>query len=208
MATKQTNCGLCGVDIVVSSRCAIHTRSFFCESCKLIRRKDCEKRQLQKRKTRVGGHYKIPCSCGNLKDRKSTMCQSCHEKVHHPHVADWIEKAQCDEHQTVTITDQQIRKNTKIRPFILTRQANKCAICGIPPNWNNKPMVFVMDHIDGNHQNNAPHNMRLICRNCDGQLDNFGGRNRGHGREYEREYQRKRARSHRLVEQCSGLPTL
>lgn len=69
---------------------------------------------------------------------------------------------------------------------ILAEQDNKCAICGNPPEWNNKPLVFVLDHIDGHASNNTRANLRLICPNCDSQLDTFKSKNKNGDRSYYR----------------------
>ena len=57
----------------------------------------------------------------------------------------------------------------------------RCSICGIS-SWNNKELVLVLDHIDGNSDNNNPENLRLVCPNCDSQLETYKGRNKGKGR--------------------------
>ena len=57
----------------------------------------------------------------------------------------------------------------------------KCSICGISK-WNEKELVLILDHIDGNPDNNNPNNLRMVCPNCDSQLPTFKGRNKGHGR--------------------------
>lgn len=69
---------------------------------------------------------------------------------------------------------------------ILEEQDNKCAICGMPPLWNGKKLVFIADHIDGNAANNIRSNIRCICPNCDSQLDTYKSRNKNSARSYYR----------------------
>lgn len=73
-------------------------------------------------------------------------------------------------------------KSPTIYEYLLERQDGKCAICRMPPIWNNKPLVFIHDHIDGNSENNSPDNIRLVCSNCDSQLDTYKSKNIGNGR--------------------------
>lgn len=63
----------------------------------------------------------------------------------------------------------------------LELKSNKCSICELSE-WNNKKLVLIMDHIDGNPYNNDLLNLRLVCPNCDSQLDTYKGRNIGKGR--------------------------
>lgn len=69
-----------------------------------------------------------------------------------------------------------------IKSIILREQENKCIICQMSNEWNNEPIVFVLDHVDGNAENNKRVNLRLVCPNCDSQLPTFKSRNRGNGR--------------------------
>lgn len=73
-----------------------------------------------------------------------------------------------------------------IREYIADKQENKCAICGIENEWNGKYLIFILDHIDGNSNNNLPNNLRLVCSNCDSQLDTYKFKNKGSGRFYRR----------------------
>lgn len=48
--------------------------------------------------------------------------------------------------------------------------------------WNNLELVFILDHIDGNADNNERINLRLVCPNCDSQLDTYKSKNKGSAR--------------------------
>jgi len=50
-----------------------------------------------------------------------------------------------------------------------------------------KSLYLFLDHIDGNSENNARENLRLVCPNCDSQLPTFKYRNYGNGRHKRKE---------------------
>ena len=72
-------------------------------------------------------------------------------------------------------TEHMIRK---FRPFFLEEQNCCCAICGMKNEWQGKPLIFILDHIDGDSTNNDRKNLRFICPNCDSQLDTYKSKNK------------------------------
>lgn len=82
-----------------------------------------------------------------------------------------------------------MRANYSLRAFkkdILEEQGGVCAICKCRPEHNGKPLVFILDHIDGHASNNKRDNLRMICPNCDSQLDTYKSKNKHGDREYHR----------------------
>jgi 5-methylcytosine-specific restriction endonuclease McrA len=87
-------------------------------------------------------------------------------------------------------TGQPIRLDTPgdvIRRFLMKEQDSQCALCGLPSEWNGRELQFIMDHVNGDSTNSSRENLRLICPNCDSQLDTYKGRNVGNGRHTRRE---------------------
>ena len=39
----------------------------------------------------------------------------------------------------------------------------RCEICGIGPEWNDKPMPLILDHINGKNNDNRLENLRFVC---------------------------------------------
>lgn len=90
---------------------------------------------------------------------------------------------------------------------ILAAQGGVCAICGMKPFWNGKPLVFILDHIDGHASNNSVQNLRLICSNCDSQLDTYKSKNKNGERSYYR-YRRSASKETLRVENPLNGETL
>lgn len=57
---------------------------------------------------------------------------------------------------------------------------HKCAVCGLGSEWQNEPIVLVLDHINGVNNDHRLKNLRLLCPNCNSQTPTFSGRNVKH----------------------------
>ena len=62
----------------------------------------------------------------------------------------------------------------------------KCAICRLPPVWNDKELTLTLDHINGDHTDNRIENLRWVCPNCDRQLPTFGSKNKTYAKKPKR----------------------
>lgn len=67
--------------------------------------------------------------------------------------------------------------NVKNTLYRLGLKANKCEICGITE-WNGKPIVCELHHINGDTTDNRVENLQILCPNCHSQTDNFRSRNK------------------------------
>jgi len=74
-----------------------------------------------------------------------------------------------------------LTERATIRKALIHTRGNECEVCHITE-WNGKPIVFQVDHINGRADNDMPENLRLICANCHSQTPHFGGANKGQGR--------------------------
>lgn len=78
-----------------------------------------------------------------------------------------------------------IKDQHNLKKHYLKHNEYKCSICGVS-SWRGQELVLVLDHIDGNPQNNLPSNLRLVCPNCDSQLPTYKAKNIGKGRAFRR----------------------
>ena len=74
-----------------------------------------------------------------------------------------------------------------VRDYLREQQNGCCAICGAVDTWNGEPLGMIIDHINGDSDDNRRANLRLLCPNCDSQLPTYKARNRGKGRHVRRQ---------------------
>lgn len=94
-------------------------------------------------------------------------------------------------------TKKNIEKNDKqysqsvYRKYLLEKHGHICKLC-CAVEWQGQIVPLVLDHVDGNSDNNNLSNLRMICHNCDALLPTFAGRNKNSARKYRRDtYKRK-----------------
>lgn len=120
--------------------------------------------------------------CGNklVKTQKkycNTKCQRSYEaKV-------WTDKWLNGEIDGFSETDHWGNIPDRIRNYLFKINENKCARCGWGEmNPYTKRIPLEVEHIDGNHKNNRPENLTLLCPNCHSLTKSYRGANRGNGR--------------------------
>ena len=114
---------------------------------------------------------------GIVDDSRRYCSEECaHSHRHLLNVLDW--KSNPDGMKVLT---QSIRK------YILNEANNKCCQCGWGEvNQYSGNYALIVDHIDGNSENNTPENLRVLCPNCDSLLPTYKALNKGKGRAYRR----------------------
>lgn len=120
-------------------------------------------------------------NCGkifNRKNKKNIFCgQDCSSKYRsNKTLNEWLNNQEKYSNKLMNLQKHPIRR------YLFEEQNGLCNICNIDNIWNGKEMIFVLDHLDGNAANNQRKNIRLICHNCDSQLDTYKSKNKNSAR--------------------------
>lgn len=127
--------------------------------------------------------------CRNGKPLEKKKCMMCDNTVKHRN-GKYCSKI-CEVNHKWILKKESIEKGESCEPRVLKKYIKEkngevCSICGLTK-WRGKAIPLVMDHINGNHKNNDPSNLRLVCGNCDMQLPTYKSKNMGNGRHKRRQ---------------------
>lgn len=87
--------------------------------------------------------------------------------------------------QTIDKVNNGIASHKTLKKYLILQYGEKCWSCGITE-WNNQKIVFELEHIDGNSENNNLENLSILCPNCHSQTPTYKAKNIGNGRHYRR----------------------
>lgn len=175
--SKIKVCKKCGVDYE-----AFSANSYYCDKCK-------RKTKLSI-KDKTGSRKMIISTCLNcgkeIKGRfEAIYCNAkCQQEYKWKQTKQHILAAGEFDSSQGTVTKGETNRRQAYR-FLEEECGHKCAICGLSE-WMGQPIPLIVDHIDGNPLNHKIENFRLVCGNCDMQLDTYKSKNKGRGRKYRR----------------------
>lgn len=70
----------------------------------------------------------------------------------------------------------------------------QCSECGLGSEWNGRPLVLQLDHINGVRDDHRLGNLRILCPNCHTQTPTYVSRNRTNPNRTPGHYVRKQQR--------------
>ena len=121
-------------------------------------------------------------NCGKtlVRTQKKYCCTECQTEYHQK---EWERKWMSGEISGFYKTDHWGNIPDRIRTYLFRVNENKCSRCGWGEmNPYTKRIPLEVEHIDGNHKNNRPENLTLLCPNCHSLTKTYRGANRGNGR--------------------------
>ena len=151
---KEHPCAQCGKIVSGDKKFCDHScRAIFCNS-------------RREKKVRICGGCGVPISHGKY---HSVQCQQ-----------DYLWRLRKEDIESTGKFPKSIN-NRVAKRYLLEKHGTICSICKNTM-WMGKPIPLELDHVDGNWENGAIDNARMICGNCGMQLPTYKNRNKGNGR--------------------------
>ena len=173
----EIQCGTCGKDLKYRERGTV--KKFCSSSC------SATYNNLQKRTDR----YCLHCSeliGRNSKKYCSRLCQKLYRR--RLYIDKWLSGE-----VSGNIGIQSIDLSSYVRKYLLEQAKYSCSLCGYSKRHKiTGNYILSIDHIDGNHKNSRPENLRVLCPNCHAETETYGSLNSGRGRKYDRERKPRR----------------
>lgn len=169
-------CDLCRqefpVSIVLDGKLRILNRRRYCLNCSPFgshNTRQLPAKRRERRCTGCGVDTTNPKFCSN-------RCQRSHQWQHTKRAID----------QTGIIPIARGGNSASAKRYILETRGRACEVCG-GTEWLGHSIPLFLDHADGNAENWAVSNLRLVCGNCDMLLPTDKSKKCGHGRAWRRE---------------------
>ena len=79
----------------------------------------------------------------------------------------------------ILIENSTYTNNTRLKERLYNEglKERNCELCNQTEEWRGKKLSLILDHINGDHQDNRIENLRIVCPNCNATLDTHCGKN-------------------------------
>lgn len=112
----------------------------------------------------------------NNHPRKCSRCRQCNCHIRSDRTYCGVE---CRAASKI-VSFEQLRTDVARKNFLILERGHVCWICNYLE-WNGQPISLELDHIDGQSDNSAKENLRILCPNCHAQTPTYRSKNRKNG---------------------------
>ena len=153
--------------------------------------KTCPRPNCGKKHNKPGTYCSRSCANSRQFSDESRKLKSAKNRAHWDSLSDGeqgerkarLRAVQADgnrvvQEQWLAVPFEELTDVTARRKRILHEQGGVCNCCGINT-WQDQPIPFELDHIDGNRFNNARENLHMLCPNCHAITPTWRGKKEG-----------------------------
>jgi predicted RNA-binding Zn-ribbon protein involved in translation (DUF1610 family) len=119
---------------------------------------------------------KISSSCGNYRTLKNYIKKY---SIDISHFKRPYHKSSHAKALSLLLTENSPVSSYRLKNRLLKENflKNQCCLCNQKSLWNGKNLNMVLDHINGVYDDSRIENLRMVCPNCNSQLDTNCGKN-------------------------------